>query len=689
MITDAQFKSSVETLTQVITSSLSRGQLTNAEKYINYFFDVLYKCYSKGKYDSQKMAALSHEAKPSIRPDFIGFLEDQLYSLINTNIRPENYYTYRFINLHFVKMLERLIENGHSEAAMRIIWYYPLVSVKLLTLSGDFQDTEKRWYEQSSFVIFEDLFSETIGTVEAGNLIAFLKMLLKTIVDYNKQELLEEIIQILMNRYPLSSIGNSNITHILTSNSFFGNDKLYSELVSTPWTYDQLTKKRSFFREHLSTPSLTGYLNEIEYYLQDQYKHNQIRLALLTGMIYAFYKGKYSLFRTYLEAHQPNDSDATWTATDFAFAEHDVVRLISLEDDIIEDAILRVGHHGFKLYFYRIIAFYLIKANLEEQNLQNVLIFENSNQANNVAFTLEAVKRLSPAYLTKIYPSLAMEQNQFEAIIDRYINYAKEKFQSLELAELRNIQIDQDKWELAKKVYSDGFTKQAIFFQLDGIKEVHASKKLKKAPLSIGTFRQVQKPFFGEGPEQGLIDWTAHQAKESAVRFDRLIANEIAQSITPIEVRKHDLKKLLRKDAKNFDLIISTPIALFSELDFIAKQQLTDLPFEGSESYKGRALKHYEVILIPQFQNNDHLLLLNSKDIGELRFFNDPKNREKDREGVFAAELTDLTKLSQAQAEQLYGQGGDYRKRLLFDMRAYINFKISKNIKAKLLKIVP
>jgi|GEM_PF-1515819 len=411
-----QFRSSVDTILAIIEFSLERKQTVDAEKYIDYLFDAAFMYYVKGFYHQEHREGdekgLSESKMDSYR---LLFLEGKIFNLLLKSIRPAAYQQFHYLfHDKYLELLAALLVKD-EEAAISLLNINGDLSMSLLPLSEEISNQERVWFKKTLNSVFERLYVEPISERMVGILIKMLKDTLSRYVDFNEIDLFQDDMLAFSERFPLSEIGEYNEDDILEEFQLNPERSLLLYQFKAPYTKVILDKQLGEAKANSILIGVPGLYEAVEKMMVGRFKHLQIKLSLFTSIVYSFYKGNYNFIEPYLDLHQPPDSDALWAGRNFAFRPSEIYDLLPLKDEILDYFKFGFRHHGFSVYFYQVIAYFLLTYG------ENHIPLGQKEQANEAFHLKEIKKYIKPS--DRFWINTDKNPKELPAIIDFHLQY--------------------------------------------------------------------------------------------------------------------------------------------------------------------------------------------------------------------------------------------------------------------------
>ncbi len=186
--TSSNFYSNIDKIFKLINTSLDKEQVSNAEKYINYFFEVMIRFYRKNSTSSKTTTSItfSSEATNTVEargadvkkteplfPDrninnyFGDFFSDKIVRLLASNIKTGGFEVFYFVIGRLKDSIRVLLkeEQTHTEAAL-LLRQFKFIFDQIHVRQNNLSTYEQNWFISESYNWFIEFYAGNINTVE-------------------------------------------------------------------------------------------------------------------------------------------------------------------------------------------------------------------------------------------------------------------------------------------------------------------------------------------------------------------------------------------------------------------------------------------------------------------------------------------------------------------------------------------
>ncbi|PWS33363.1 hypothetical protein [Pedobacter paludis] len=425
MSNDAIFMSSIDTLTVIIERSLERKQYSNAEKYIKDFFETVYTCFKKGKYDFQSaeesVGGIFYRL--SIRDDYYGFLESKIFELMNGLIASEHWPAYTVVRRYYLYLLEALIKDRNAKGVKNLLRPFQNFGNRLIANAKNLNTVDYTWFEQTAFRPFEYLYPlEEVDAQTAQTILHDYVYLLRDLIDYQRVGTFRILMTHLRELHPLINVGRSSLRSILLDpdlgDVFFYREDLLGKNI---YRFDEIKTTFQEIDDLIPGYMPMGLVGRIDFALLDSYKKNLIKQGIFAAMVYSFFKKDYAFISIYLELAEEHHSRWERATRGPLFLPEEAGIIIGLKAQILSFGIFHVRYRGFSLYFDQLVAYFLMIA-YRQQRQQAVIDKLNVVSKYSFVETLREIRRtVDPVIFSALKYTEQLNEKEFNEIMDAYL----------------------------------------------------------------------------------------------------------------------------------------------------------------------------------------------------------------------------------------------------------------------------
>jgi hypothetical protein len=708
--TTSLFYSNIDRLIKLVDVAIEKKQTKNAEKYLNYFFEVTLKYYQKSKgtrslqqeqpqfISTSTSTKLKDETEPyfpkrEINNLFGDFFTDKIMYLISVNITSGSFEIFYFIISKLKDCIRILIKDKSTfENGSLLLRQFKFILDQINIKQSNLSNYEKNWFLGESYNWFIELYSTNISSVKEIELLeSEIIQILKYFVDNNRVDLFKKFLLRLS-----SSTFGYHFSHETIINSYrptnypssFEYDQLIREIrrnasaLQSTIDFDEYLKKiENSLVLDLEKLGVNGDLQDLKKkmteLLFDEFKEGYLKIILTKIIVYALFKKQYDFFGVYLTYNQPDDSDATWASKYYGLNINDVFTLLSLgENLVLRDHFFWIEHHGFSIYLNTLLGYYLM-INDESQILSRIRSINDYQKAVLTEYGIRNIK--SRNNITEFrFGSRSFNKEEIETKLSRIIEEATNHKEQLDFKIIKESFISSEILESFKSLFVEQFYKsctvRTVFKYYNHITQKQSSNQ----EQSLGINTLLHKKAFLKQSDVLYFNLHGSLADDLAESETFNLLFTIEQKCKKISLSHQQLEQYLQERKKDFDIILSKG-------RYIIKNDFPNLSFQESWSidsalnqipdFMGFLESHYNVFFF-RAPSKEGYILLDSKNLGDLCQLEPPTLKNGERLDIFNFSIIDFSQDEESLNEHLKeGMEKDEVLKHIW-LRIFENFKL-------------
>lgn len=717
---ESDFNAYIDLLGILISNTIAKKQITNAEKYLKYFFEVMIKTYQrKGYTNTQKnidygnleITTQSKEVSKKIVQPFENRTIQNVYNpddkfldhiivILSSRIKEREYNIFSFIlSLYKDSIRELLSADQTAIFGYLLIRHFKFITNDILSVPHSKTNYQSSWFKDESYNWFTELYSNCVFRVDDIQVYEIeLLFIIRYYIDDNQKELFSRF---------LNSLSRTNFNYDFFEDQIIR--KFKSELDVPDFKFDRLLERAktnskriksiSNFKKDLNNDleTIVTYIKEknidleiseafiidLEKILISYFKEAYIKVILIKSIVYAFFKNKIQYFEIYHNYSNPPDADATWASQ--AYDLNNVTDLFDILNDrqgiITDDMFFYIDHHGFTIYLNTFLLYYLNIFNEEHLKLQ-ISQITDYQYASNIHFSLEQVKLINKFSL--IEEQLQCTKLECNSKLDILISLSFEKKEALDRITTIQSSVDQEIVDRFANTFLKSFLYNApVRNILKYYNLIEYNLELEKEINGFGINQLIAKDFFIKEKQIYFHNFPETFADWLSLNESLNILFEIQKKCEKRIVLKQEFQNFLND--RKYDIIISNNSRYdlksdFGDLEF--KESWAIIPkLEIGDSFVGIVANHFKMFAINKLPFNGYIIL-NSHNLGTLRQLKPPQLDHAKELDIFNFSLIDLNldeHISKKNEILDYGgvQAADLEKNLLLRVLEKFEFIFS------------
>lgn len=706
--TTSLFYSNIDKLIKLVDVAIEKKQAKNAEKYLNYFFDVTLKYYQRSKAirSLQQEQLISTSDSRTLKDDtetyfpkreinnlFGDFFTDKIMYLISTNIKSGSFEIFYFIISKLKDCIRILIKDKSLfDNASLLLRQFKFILDQINTRQVNLSNYEKNWFLGESYNWFVELYATTISSVNEIELLeSEILQILKYFVDNNRVDLFKKFLLRLS-----SSTFSYHFNYENIINSYrppgYPNSFDYDQLIREATRNASILQSTIDFNEYLKqlevnldidlkkmgvNGDLQNVKKKIIELLFNEFKESYLKIVLVKIIVYALFNKKYDFFKVYLTYNQPDDSDATWASKYYGLNINEALKLLgSGESLILRDHFFWVEHHGFSIYLNTFLGYYLM-INDENQILPRIRSIDDYQQAIQTEYGIMNIK--SRNNIADIqFGNRIFSKEEIESKLSRIKEEATSHKEQLDFKIVTESSISYEILAKFKSLFVEQFYKSCTIrtvFKYYG-RIIQQNNSAEEQSLGINTL--LQKKAFLKQSDVLYFNLHGSLADDLAESENFNLLFAIEQKCKKITLSHRQLEQFLKERKKDFDIILSKGRYIikndFPNLSFQESWSI-DSPLKEIPDFMGVLENHYNTFFF-RVPSKEGYILLDSEKLGFLQQLEPPIFKNAERLDIFNFSIIDFGQDEDSLTQHL--KEGMERDDLLKHiwLRIFENFKL-------------
>jgi hypothetical protein len=651
----SDFYSTIDKLFKLITVSFEKEQIKNAEKYINYYFEIVVRFYQKNPqvytgFIKTKSASITSNANFESAESttmlefpqrtievFIGdFFTDRISKLLYSNIKSNGFENFYFIISRLKDSVRLLMKDEKAQHRVAILLQqFKFINDQIYSKQTNLSIYEKTWFLSETYNWFIELYGVANSIQNIAVLESEILQILKYIIDNKQYDIFRNFLLGMSNSTLTYSFENEqNINdykpaEIQMAYRFDGIIEKYEQRAKefqSAHSFEKLYEdsksniRQDLIELNITTDKLQNFDNNFFFLLLNDFKENYISIILIKAITYALFKKEYFFFEIYLNYNQPSDSTAFWANKNYAITGIDEIFeiLVKGEEIILRDNFFWIGRHGFNRYLNTFLGFYLIQLD-KAAIIARMNTMGDYNKMQALKFKFLDIRNQNDLLEINFFNN---EQNKesIDGKLDALIEVADERLKLLDHNIVFAANIDTEITKNFKSLFLNFFYKSCVLRNLFNQYNLVKSTTISTEKRIAGVNQLLDKKAFIKQSDVLYYNMPEVLAISLANSENLFIVSDIEKRSSRITVKLNDLEAFLATQKVTFDIILSKGRnnikSDFKNLKFVEAWAIPD-SINKNPNYVGILDDQFSIFLIRSLANEGYVLL-NSKKLGHL-----------------------------------------------------------------------